>query len=490
MYMKKTILILAVSLFVANAHSQNNTQNEYEEWKSSQEEFTSFDISKYITPDIVRNQLDINLNLHSDYSRSSDDSKYSTSESSNSIFTGNVASHFSHYVNTRKKISGFAVGLSFDGDYNSQKRKWSFTDDNSTTVNIDNNARSISTSSLQLDWSNRRYFSKSIFMDYNIYSDVSYNFTQDKIEKQSEDSNQKQKVFSFHFSPQIGVGYGRIENVEDARQAVYIADALSKRKVLTRNLSNEELFELSQKISTVKNKRFLDSRLHLIDEITSVDSFFVKNNLLADNGAAYFTTLYDMWQYGALFSRKSGYEISFMARPYSVYRNEKNSPIMRDHIYNSNQYIISLEFNYEKPFKLNWQHSIAAGGYGGIYSFHHRNEQTDNNYTNNTDSKTFSAFANYSLGYYPNTRTNIRVMAGQRISKSIYDYDNERHHNITSYYCTLGASLNYYFSPNFRVAGDCMLRYRPFRYRGDEGYYSNSNYFSTLFNIQLIYSIF
>ncbi|MDR0231260.1 MAG: hypothetical protein LBI82_03990 [Dysgonamonadaceae bacterium] len=490
---KKIILVLAVLLLVVNAFSQGNTQNEYEEWIPSQEEFTSFDISKYITPDIVRNQLDINLNLHSNYSCSSGDSKYSTSEFSNSTFTGNIASYFSHYVNTRKKISGFAIGLSFDGDYNSQKRKWTFTDDNSTTVNINNNVRNISTSSLHLDWSNRRYFSKSIFMDYNIYSNVSYNFTQNKIEKQSEDSNQKQKTFFFHFSPQVGVGYGRIENVEDARQAIYIVNALSKRKVLTRNLSNNEMLELSQKISTVKNKRFLDSRLHLIDEITSVDSFFVNNNLLADNGAAYFTTLYDMWQYGALFSRKSGYEISFMARPYSVYQNEKNTPIMRNHIYNSNQYIISLDFSYEKPFKLNWQHSVAAGGYGGIYSNSYRNEQTDNNYTNNTDKvKAFSAFANYSLGYYPNTRTNIRVIAGQQMAKSIYDYDNERHQNTTSYHSTLRANLNYYFSPNFRVAGNCGLWYTPSRnrYKGYEGYYSNSNYFSSLFNIQLIYSIF
>ena len=53
--MKKIILVLAVSLFAVNAYSQNSTHTEYEEWKSSQDEYTNFDIGKYTTPDIVRN---------------------------------------------------------------------------------------------------------------------------------------------------------------------------------------------------------------------------------------------------------------------------------------------------------------------------------------------------------------------------------------------------------------------------------------------------
>jgi len=418
--MKKIFLVLTITLFAISAFSQNSTQREQEEWKPSQDEYTNFDIGKYITPDIVRNQLDINLNLHSDYSRSSSDTNSTTNESSNSIFTGNISSYFSRYVNTRKKISNFGSNLSFNGDYNSNKYEWISVNDN--LIIIDNNLKNVSTSSLYLNWLNRRYFSKLIFIDYGIYSGVSYNLAHNIIKNQSEDSNEKQKELCLNVSLRLGVGYGRIEDVQDARQAVYIASALSKKNVLTRNLSNDELFELSQKISTVKNKRFLDSRLHLIDEITSVDSFFVNNNLLADNDAAYFTTLYDMWQYGDLFARRSGYEISLVARPYSVRQNEKYTPMMREHLYTSNQYIVSLDFRYEKPFKLNWQHSVTAGGNGGIYSYRQRDKQTDNNYTYNTDSKLFSVYANYSLGYYPNTRTNKNKYSGNSIAANIKIY--------------------------------------------------------------------
>jgi hypothetical protein len=482
--MKKIILVLTASVFVVSAYAQNSTQNEYEEWKPSQNEYTDFDIGKYTTPDIVRNQLDINLGFNSynsrtDYSYTDRDRRY---ESSN--FVGNISSSFSHYVNTRKKISSLAGNLSFKGDYYSSKNKDTFINDNSTTV--DNVSNSLQQNFLNLNWSNKWYFSKLIFMDYGINSNISYNSTQNKIKNQTEDSNEKQKTFSLNISPQLGIGYGRIENVQDARQAVYIANALSKKRVLTRNLSNDELFELSQIISTVKNKRFLDARLHLIDEITSVDTFFEDNNLLADNGAAYFTTLYDMWQYGDLFTRKSGYEISFLVRPYYNYRISKYTPTIREIINNTNQHHIGLSFSYEKPVKFNWQHSFAAEVFGGINSTSEQNKETGNDYKNDTKYKSFSAFANYSLGYYPNTRTNIQVTASQEISKNIYDDDG----NSMNSYTMLGANLYYYFSPNLRLTGICGLSYRPNRSKGNEGHFYNSNSFSSSFSIRLTYSIF
>jgi len=481
--MKKIFLVLTITLFAISAFSQNNTQSEQEEWKPSQDEYTNFDISKFITPDIVRNQLGLNLDMYSNYSRSRVNN-VSSSESSNSIFTGNFESYFSHYVNTRKKITSLESRLSFNGNYNSQRNY-----QNNYTI-MDHNVENVSMYNFYIDWLNRKYFSKLFYLNYGIYGSVSYSFEQETMNNQTgERSDIKQRAFNLNISPRIGIGYGRIENVQDARQAIYIANALSKKKVLTRNLSNDELFELSQKISTVKNKRFLDSRLHLIDEITTVDSFFVSNNLLIDNGAAYFTTLYDMWQYGDLFTRKSGYEISLAARPYFYDQNRKYTPEEQKNFYNSYQYTMSLDYSYEKPFKLNWQHSVAAGVSGNISSSFQRYEQTGNIDEYTTDSKGFTVYANYSLGYYPNTRTNVRVTAQQQMLKSYYHnegdyYDNEGS-NINSI-SALSASLYYYFSPNLRLAGSCSLRYLS----NNNGDYSNINQFASSFSVQLTYYIY
>ena len=481
--MNKKILVLTVSLFTVSAYAQNSMQNEYDEWKPSQNEYKDFDIGKYTTPDIVRNQLDINFDFHSynsytDYSYSDRDSRY---ESSN--LNGNISSYFSHYVNTRKKITSLTGNLSFREDYYSLKNRQTLNDNSTTINNLSNLSQQ---NSLDLSWANKWYFSNLFYMNYGIRSDISYNFIQDKTKNQTEDTNQKRKEFSVNISPQTGIGYGRIENVRDARQAIYIANALSKNKILTRNLSNDELFELSQIISTVKNKRFLDSRLRLIEEITTLDTFFENNDLLADTGAAYFTTLYDMWQYGDLFSRQSGYEISFSVRPYYSYKNYKYTPQIRDMIYYSYLHEMSLNFSYEKPFKLNWQHSLSVEVSGGIYSSSEENKHTDNDYKINTKYNTFGAIVNYSLGYYPNTRTYIQVTTSQQIFKVKYDDDR----SSMNFYSILGANLYYYFSPNLRLTGDCNLIYSPSRFRGNEAYHSNIDNFSSSFNIRLTYSIF
>ena len=454
--MNKKILVLTALLFAVSAYAQNS----------------DFDIGKYTTPDIVRNQLDLRFdfnssNLYNNYFSSSRDSRSINSD---------ILSSFSHYVNTRKRVSILTGNLSIGGDYYSSKSNQSYTVNNSGL-----NQQNI----LGLTWSNKWYFSESIFMGYGISGSMRYNFLQEKIKNPTEESNQKEKEFGSNISPQLGIGYGRIESVQDARQAVYIVDALSKNKVLTRNLSDDELFELSQIISTVKNKRFLDARLHLIEEITTLNSFFENNDLLADNGAAYFTTLYDMWQYGDLFSRKSGYEISFQIRPYYSFRNEKYTPEIRDMIYRSNEHLMSLSFSYEKPFKLNWQHSLSTEVSGGVNSSSVQNRQIDNGNRDKSNHSSFHASAEYSLGYYPNTRTHIQVTALQEISK--YMFGDESH--STYFGSMLTANLHYYLSPNLRLSGDCGLLYSPRRFKGTNVSYDQNTFLSS-FNIQLIYLIF
>jgi len=499
-----SILLLIIMVMIwQNAYSQN-MQNEYEEWKPSQDEYTNFDISKYFTPDIVRNQLDINFDLNSNYSHSNLNSNseidvYSTrsiySKSSTYNIDGSITSNFLRYVNTRRKITNFSVSLSLNGQFASQKQESDLTFSDVSLASLNDNriiedVNSVSTNSLGLIWSNQWYFSKPFFMIYSIRGNLSYNFTQNKEKNQStkldalSESNQKQNQFVFDFSPKVGIGYGRIENVEDARQAIYIANALSKKRILTRNLSTEELFDLSQQISTVKNKRFLDSRLHLIDEITTIDSFFVKNDLLSNNGAAYFTTLYDMWQYGALFSRKSGYEISFVAFPYYTYNYLKNTPKVQDETTHYPQHRTFLEtdltFNYEKPVKLNWQHSVVVVS---AAVFPEKEKESNSLYSN---LKLLETSAQYSLGYYPNTRTNIQGTVGQQIRKIMYEND----YNYTNYITRLSVNINYYISPYFRITGSYGINYQHYLNKyNDPEYYKNNN-FSTSFNIHLIYSIF
>ena len=491
--MKQTLLIFIALLLRINTYSQTNMPIEYEEWKSSPDEYENFDIAKYYTPNIVRNQLPVYVNLNSNYARSSSD--YTTLNLYNELFEhsasskkydlmGHVTSTFWHYVNTRKKISNLGISLILDEGYSFQK-----TNQSALSNTFWNQNTVISENSTGVYWSNKWYLSKLFYLNYSIYDcRMSYYFTQNKIKADSGEGKPKKNAFGFKFFSGLGMGYGRMEDVEDARQAVYIANALSKKNVLTRNLSNEELFELSQKISTVKNKRFLDSRLHLTDEISTVDSFFVNKNLLNDTGAAYFTTLYDMWQYGALYSRQSGYELSFSVHPYYTYNHTKELTDI-EVINNSHQATLEahLVFNYEKPVKLNWQHSVETGTYASFQQG--KAGETDFNSLFSTKTKTFSAWASYSLSYYPNTRTQIRATAAQQIRKiKQTDYAHYTYYNYTPW---INVDISYYFSPHLSIAGNFNLNYEYYYNKNnDTAGYSKLNKFNTLFNIQFIYSIF
>jgi len=495
--MRSGILILIFLLIVINAYSQNNSQTGYDERKFSQDEYVIFDIGKYCTPNIVRNQLPINLNLNSNYSHANGKNAWlnmydgimnSSYVVKNYNFTGAIASNFSHYVNTRKKISTFGIDLSLNENDGSQKNDQTLTDissdyDNNTSSEYDN---VVSANHLGVSWSNKWYFSKLFYLNYQLNGSVDYNYTQNKTinRSQSIDANQKQNEFVFTISPGLGIGYGRLEDVEDARQAVYIANALSKRNILTHNLSNEELFELSQQISTIKNKRFLDSRLHLIDEISKVDSFFVEKNLLSNSGAAYFTTLYDMWQYGDLFPRKSGYEVYLLAYPYYTYDYVKYTPELQNAAIHYPHYAFfetDLAFSYEKPIKLNWQHSVSAGG--SAFFNQGKLGETEFNSIFSTLYRMFSAGTSYSLSYYPNTRTNIQATAMQQIRRQI-----DNGFTTTTYTPSFNVSVNYYLSPYLRITGNFTLYYEHY-FNNNSGHFNN-NTLNTVFNVQFVYSIF
>jgi hypothetical protein len=475
----------------ANAQRKDSVQDEkddYKEWQSSQNEYINFDISKYITPDIVRNQLAVNVHLNSDYAHvNSDNERYVYRVTSTDYnFMGTLASNFSRYTNTRRRISDLIINLSLDKDYTSQKHTSIYSD------RTNDEAKIISANNVGLGfkWADKRYGSKLFFGDYDLSGTVSYHSTDTTFSHQSVEINNKQQAFVFHFSPRLGAGYGRMENVEDARQAVYIANALSKKNILKRNLSNAELWELSQHISTVKNKRFLDSRLHLTDEISTVDSFFVKKELLSNPGAAYFATLYDMWQYGALFSRKSGYELSFVMRPRYTYQYSQTITEPQEAGRDLNQADVEtwLVFNYEKPVKLNWQHRVEAATYACF--FQGKRGQTNFESLFHTNSKMLSAWADYSLGYYPNTRTNIEASLGQQIRKQIDTYLD--YSTYTTYTARLNVNVNYYLSPYFRISGSWNLNYEHYLSQSNAAQSAGDaiNRFNTLFNIQRIYFIF
>ena len=282
--------------------------------------------------------------------------------------------------------------------------------------------------------------------------------------------------------------------MEDARQAIYILENLAKRRVLSRELTGEEIDAFARVISAVKNKRFFDARLQMIDEVTAVDSFLVASGALASGGAAYFTTLYDYWMYGDLFERKSGTEISGGVRPGFHY--DKADMDYED--YDTRDYgtkqlgsgvIADVRLDYEKPTSLYWQHSAYAQLYGRYNYYNYKRFEHDESSPATTRQDAYEAglSGSYAFGYYPNSRTNVNFGVRENLTwqkfnerDSYEDYD-----PFVSSRTDLFLNLYYYFSPQLRLAAEGNLGYQ---YSGQE----NIDYsrWTGNFVLTLTYSLF
>jgi hypothetical protein len=402
--------------------------------------YDDYNLKSYKTPDIKRTSLDFTFNSEGDFvSRSAP-------EKNTFDINGLINSSFKRDINTRHFIGEQQVNIELSGS-------------NMELGSTSNSKRRNLSSVFQYENSSRFYISDKWFWNTggNVY------FKYDNIK---DTSDPVYSDLNFNVSPTIGLGKGRIESVRDARQAIYILDNLSKKGIITTKLSEEEINRFSQVISTVKNKRFLDARVHLIDEITQVDSFLVNNNYLKESGASYFTTLYDYWQYGDLSARGAGLEFGANLNPFYVYSN--TSP-------NGTKYVqsgISAKFlvNYEDPINLYWQQSANASV---ILGYNHGSMKFDDTKSSgNERSGLFSG--NYGIGYYPNSRTNLNIGVSEQFrlnNNSIYD--KTFHTSNTS----LVFSAYYYISPQLRLSGNVNLAYTDSNdnhliYNRWNGYYS------------------
>jgi len=473
--MKKKIFTSFIFCFFFSAVSFYSSAQDYK-----------YDISKYYTPDIVRNSLDFDFNSYGSYTNTKDKYivNYLRSDTTNgSSLNGSINSTFLNLKNTRKRISSIQLTGNFqiaNSSYN-------------PGIDIYSNRSFNSSNYLGLTYSNRYYKTKNHFLSFGINSFLNDNVSKNNTGNASTFSNNYKNNAGIGLSPSIGIGTGRIESVEDARQALYILKELSGKGVLTRQLTDDEIFNLSQQISRVKNKRFLDSRLHLMDEIASVDSFFVNNNLIDKSDATYFTNLYDLWVNGANFSRKSGHEFRIDFSPsvsWYYNKNQLNSENGNDTTtdnqknYNGN---LAFSYSYEKPVNLNWQHSVNAVLYG-YSNFQKNRTNTQPWYNLNYSGVNFNG--SYTIGYFPNTRTNLRVgiseTLNQDYSKSytkLFD-SNPWYKSFTSI-TSFNFTAYYYLSAQLRISGNASL-YKKY----NKNDYGTINDFNTGFSAGLNYSFF
>lgn len=430
--------------------------------------YEHFDLSSFITPDIVRNELDFSLNS----SGSVQDKKGSIRD--HSSLGGNFSTKFNRIKNTRPYWGKQEGRIHLNGKYARDKSNDYKANEYLTSFSY---------------YSDNRFY-KTDKRFWSLYGKLSGDANGNKQEQPSY-LKYKSKYFNGYIS--LGIGKGRIESVTDARQAVYILDNLSKKGVLKRQLTNNEILNFSKLIAIVKNKRFFDSRLRMIDEVSVIDSFFVTNRLLESSGASYFTTLYDYWMYGDRFERGAGLVFSgSLLGGYSCSRSEfikENDNDNSGTKYSQPFAGVLFTMGYEKPVNLYWQQSATLdlrGQYDQISS-NNLYIKSDPHLKTNLYSTLFSG--SYNWGYYPNSRTNLNWGIRETLHWTIFDYANEEQSSNDDSWNTvteLYFQTYYYFSPQVRLSADVRggLEYNKYRH-WDTGQWGWNGSFELTFTYSL-----
>ncbi|NDW12583.1 hypothetical protein D0T50_06725 [Bacteroides sp. 214] len=422
----KILLALLITLFsMCDMHGQDNKD---------------YNLKAYEVPDIARNTLDFSLMATGAYHKSKHEIDDLTSKAYS--FSGGFKSMFNRYTDTRKFFGSHKALL---GIHNYKARTPATTD-------MDYESKQ-KTFYANVYYSNisRFYFKDNFF--FATGGSLQYEFNRMKIRSYTE------KETTLQAEIPVGIGMGRMKNVTEVHQAIYILQELTKKNILKRELSSDETLALAQIMATAKNKRFLNAGKRMRTEVNQVDSFFIANNMFADNTTAYSTILRDFWKTSDLFERKAGIVYSAgINTSYNYQKKKMEEPgLSRNGSMDNDWFSFNpfLLLQYENPVSVHWQHTATLSP-----NFDYTEIKSGDNENTN---KGFQIDALYRLGFYPTPRTNISLTATEKMrwGKHAFKYSIQPTTNSTSFSAStqLALDLCYYVTHNIRVTGSATLQH-------------------------------
>ncbi len=434
-------IIIALSVLLCLSVSKNYAQ------------IDTINFSDFKVPDLKRQILTFNYDLNSFHKF---ESESDTGQINHNTLYFNLSNRFnsrySYYKNTRKYQGYYYASVNSDNDFTFHK----IIRDSSSILfgSRENN----SNNNLHIYIYNKFYYKKNHFwgLDVNVGTTINSSYLKNfYTQNNPQDSGTYNNTHSSdNISTLLSFGKGRIENISDYIQALYIINGLEKEKKLSKKINKDEINRLAELISVIKNKRFFDSREKRIYELEQIDSFFVSNNDISNNDIRYFTNLNDNWSYAGNQNRSEGKTFSFFLKPGYSYMKSINN--ISDSTLTMKDVNINLSpgfrFNSNKNFNLYWQRNFNFSfAYSLTRYFSEFHPETSDN---------LSFSAGYGYAWYPNTRTTVKanLYTFYRFDSNnlIFSKTNDYYSNSISF--DLNLSGYYYISPKFRLKFDGYFR--------------------------------
>lgn len=442
-----------------------------------------FRLSDYVNPDYHWKQLNLGFNLAGNNNLSRDKflSDFNSKQTDNSFSSGLVIGYYSTKNSIRYQGK---QDISFGGNFNSAMHvNKDLISENRSKVNFGHQEGSLTFHFENRFYGNLKKFFESDLILLTSLSNSSSKYNNDEENLPFQDKNTDTRYYLMASLPLLA-GKGRIEEVQDARLAVYILDDLTRTGNLTRNPSADEITRVAEFITQLKNQRYFDSRIRKIEEITALDSVLTAMGLKANSGASYYTLINDNWDNSNGPVRHTGWRLSAGIRPGIDWNSGVYERFYHDTLtgsggidyYTHKQNYTNTAWNldavtgflWEHPANLYWQHSFSTDA---AYSLFHRLDVTNIYDRDSLTSKekdelnTPNLFVDleYKIGYYPNSRTSIALRANtgyaQYWGNEKINDDPETDASNIQINTLLILSCYYYMSPQLRFTINLSSRY-------------------------------
>lgn len=354
---------------------------------------------KFRTPGFRALQLNINAagNLY-------DAKRVNETDVLGSDINSNIAVNYFRITSTNKRQQ--LSTISINPVFNFSKNK------NVVSTNRTRNAR------LDIEWNRTdRFFNKQNFF-FEIGNELAIGGYRQKNTSAFNDNRARNSMISDKLI--LGVGKGRLENVQDAQMAMFIINDLRRLGLLTSEPDAATQYQLAELITDINNRRVFDNRVRRIYELTRIDSFLQSKQLISTPTIAYFTTVNDNWALAFNPGRVSGTRIYAQLKPgfnlnFEGFNQSDTSAL--SYKGDTKQFIYFYEpeigVEYQKPVNLHWQRTANAS-LRFRQRFARTNSKTESSsvvteteYFTTSPEVALSSF--YGFGYYPNNRTVVNA---------------------------------------------------------------------------------
>ncbi|HEX7845755.1 MAG TPA: hypothetical protein VF476_08105 [Chitinophagaceae bacterium] len=272
----------------------------------------------------------------------------------------------------------------------------------------------------------------------------------------------------------VGIGKGRLENITDMQNALWLNKALEQEGQLSRSLSLSELDELGKTITKSKNTRVLDFRKRTRYVLETIDGYLQNNGLINKTDIKYFSNLNDIVFFAFNDPRLSGTELFIRVTPGITNYDERITMQPTDTKDQTDATTKSVRFsagiNKHIPINLIHQNSFGATLQLNYFTNNYSDKEFNsgtlvNEITTEGTLKQAAIGLFYQHSVYPNTRTIISLrLDGETGYQDIADesgyFGNAR----------LTGALDYFISFRTRFICTLWMQYQ-------NNFYVINNYF-------------